>query len=76
MGKPTWPPCAGCHSVTCAPTSPGCGRLAAAGAVAVNGGTFDLNGQNQTVGSLSGTGGTVGLNGGAALTVNQAANTS
>ena len=28
-GKPTWPPCAGCHRVTCAPTSPGRGRLSA-----------------------------------------------
>ncbi|MCQ8780258.1 hypothetical protein NQU49_27045, partial [Escherichia coli] len=34
------------------------GALASAGAVAVNGGTFDLNGYDQTVGDLSGTGGT------------------
>ncbi|MCA0248161.1 MAG: autotransporter-associated beta strand repeat-containing protein [Proteobacteria bacterium] len=47
------------------------GSLAATSTLAVNGGTFDLNGQSQTVGALSGTGGTVGLNGGAALTVNQ-----
>ncbi len=51
------------------------GSLAATSTLAVNGGTFDLNGQNQTVGALSGTGGTVGLNGGAALTVNQNTNT-
>jgi autotransporter-associated beta strand protein len=52
------------------------GSLAAASTLAVNGGTFDLNGQNQTVGALSGTGGTVGLNGGAALTLNQNTDTS
>ncbi|WP_296347944.1 autotransporter-associated beta strand repeat-containing protein [Reyranella sp.] len=51
------------------------GSLAATSALAVNGGTFDLNGQNQTVGALSGTGGTVGLNGSAALTVNQSTDT-
>jgi fibronectin-binding autotransporter adhesin len=52
------------------------GSLAAASVLVVNGGTFDLNGQNQTVGALSGTGGTVGLNGSAALTVNQSTDTS
>ena len=52
------------------------GSLAAASTLAVNGGTFDLNGQSQTVGALSGTGGTVGLNGGAALTLNQNTDTS
>jgi len=41
-----------------------------AGALTVNGGIFDLNDHNQTVGSFSGTGGTVDLRSGA-LTVTQ-----
>lgn len=35
------------------------GSLANSGALTVNGGTFDLNGRVQTVGALSGTGGTI-----------------
>jgi len=42
----------------------GSGGLASIGALAVNGGTFDLNGNSQTVGALSGTGGTITLGSG------------
>ena len=48
------------------------GSLASTGALTVNGGTFNLNGHTQTVGTLSGTGGTVFLGSGA-LTVTQGA---
>ena len=44
------------------------GSLASGGALTVNGGTFDLNGNSQTVGTLSGTGGTIGLGGGVLTT--------
>ena len=47
--------------------------LAAVGALAVNGGTFDLNGNNQTVGALSGTGGAIALGSGM-LTAGDATN--
>ncbi|HEY4135684.1 MAG TPA: autotransporter domain-containing protein [Alphaproteobacteria bacterium] len=50
-------------------------RLAASGALTVDGGSFDLGGFNQTVGSLSGAGGTVALGAGT-LTVDQSAATS
>src|SRR5260370_35798054 len=50
------------------------GSLAAAGALTVNGGTFDLNGHNQTVGALSGSGGTIALGAGP-LTAGDATNT-
>jgi outer membrane autotransporter protein len=48
--------------------------LAAGGALTVNGGTFNLNGNGQTVGALSGTGGTIALGTGT-LTTNSAGNT-
>ncbi len=51
------------------------GSLATTGALTVNGGTFDLNDNNQTVSSLSGTGGTIDLCTGT-LTVDQSGNTS
>src|SRR5207302_3186612 len=51
------------------------GRLGAAGAATVNGGIFNLNGNNHTVGALSGSGGTIAL-GASALTVNETGNTS
>ena len=41
------------------------GSLATTGALAVNGGTFDLNDKTQTVGALTGTGGTIALGSGA-----------
>lgn len=50
----------------------GSGTLGASGnALAVNGGTLDLNGTQQSVGNLSGTGGTItnSSNGGATLTI-------
>ena len=47
--------------------------LASTGALAVNGGTFNLNGNNQTVGALSGTGGVLALGNGT-LTNNNANN--
>jgi len=50
------------------------GSLAPTGALTVNGGTFDLNGNNQTVGALSGTGGILALGNGA-LTTDSASNT-
>jgi autotransporter-associated beta strand protein len=50
------------------------GSLAAGVALAVNGGTFNLNGYNQTVGALSGTGGIISL-GANTLTTNSASNT-
>jgi fibronectin-binding autotransporter adhesin len=50
------------------------GSLAAGSALAVNGGTFDLNGHSQTVGALSGTGGTITLGIGA-LTAGDSSNT-
>ena len=37
------------------------GKLASTGALTVNGGTFDLNDHTQTVGTLSGAGGTLDL---------------
>jgi fibronectin-binding autotransporter adhesin len=40
------------------------GSLANTGAVTINGGIFDLNGHNQIVGPLSGTGGAIALGGG------------
>jgi fibronectin-binding autotransporter adhesin len=49
------------------------GSLASTGALAVNHGTFDLNSQTQTVGALSGTGGTITLGSGS-LTTNSSAN--
>ena len=49
-------------------------RLAAAGALTINGGIFDLNNNSQTVAALSGTGGTIALGSGT-LTTNSAANT-
>jgi outer membrane autotransporter protein len=51
------------------------GNLAAAGAMAVNGGIFDLNDNDVTVGALSGTGGVIDLGTGI-LTVNQNADSS
>ncbi len=51
------------------------GSLAATGALRVNSGTFDLNGNRQMIGSLSGTGGAVTLGNGT-LTVNQSTSTS
>ena len=50
------------------------GSLAPTGALTVNGGTFDLNGNNQTVGALSGTGGVLALGAGT-LTTNSVSNT-
>ncbi|HEY4135674.1 MAG TPA: autotransporter domain-containing protein [Alphaproteobacteria bacterium] len=50
-------------------------RLAASGALTVDGGSFDLDGFNQIVGSLSGAGGTVALGAGE-LVVDQSATTS
>ena len=50
------------------------GSLAPTGALTVNGGTFDLNGNIQTVGALSGTGGVLALGSGA-LTTDSASNT-
>ena len=50
------------------------GSLAPTGALIVNGGTFDLNGNNQTVGALSGTGGILALGNGT-LTTDSASNT-
>ena len=50
------------------------GSLAPTGALIVNGGTFDLNGNNQTVGALSGAGGTLALGSGI-LTTDTASNT-
>jgi len=50
------------------------GSLAPTGALTVNGGTFNLNGNNQTVGALSGTGGILALGNGA-LTTDTASNT-
>ena len=49
--------------------------LASTGALTVNGGTFALNGHNQTVGTLSGTGGSIAL-GGNTLTTNSASTSS
>ena len=49
--------------------------LSAMPSLIVNGGTFDLNGQNQAVGALSGTGGAITLGNGT-LTTNSNANTS
>ena len=49
--------------------------LASTGALAVNGGTFDLNNNTQTVGTLSGTGGTIAL-GSATLTTNSSVDSS
>ena len=51
------------------------GSLAAAGPLTVNGGSFDLNGHDQTVGALSGAGGTITLGSGT-LTVRQSITTS
>ena len=51
------------------------GSLAAAGRLTVNGGSFDLNGHDQTVGALSGAGGTITLGSGT-LTVKQSITTS
>jgi fibronectin-binding autotransporter adhesin len=48
----------------------GVNSLAPGGALTVNGGSFDLAGHSQTVGSLSGAGGAIALTG-ATLTVNQ-----
>ena len=48
--------------------------LFAGGALTVNGGIFNLNGNTQTVGALSGTGGTIALGAGT-LTTNSSANT-
>ncbi len=48
--------------------------LAAGGALTVNGGTFNLNGNNQTVGALSGTGGAIALGSGT-LTAGDSSNT-
>jgi outer membrane autotransporter protein len=50
------------------------GSLAPTGALTVNGGTFDLNSNNQTVGALSGTGGILALGNGT-LTTDTASNT-
>ncbi len=50
------------------------GSFANVGALSVNGGTFDLNSQTQTVGALSGTGGAI-LLGAGSLTTNSASNT-
>jgi outer membrane autotransporter protein len=50
------------------------GSLAPTGALTVNGGTFDLNGSNQTVGALSGAGGILALGNGT-LTTDTASNT-
>ena len=44
------------------------GSLAATGALTVNGGTFDLSNNSQTVGTLSGTGGTIALGSGTLTT--------
>ncbi|MBA2587151.1 MAG: autotransporter-associated beta strand repeat-containing protein [Alphaproteobacteria bacterium] len=44
------------------------GRLASTAALAIDGGTFDLNGRTQTVGALSGTGGLITLGSGALTT--------
>ena len=49
--------------------------LSSLGNLTVNAGTFDLNGNSQTVGALAGTGGTVALGNGT-LTVDQSTNTS
>lgn len=49
--------------------------LASGSTLTINGGTFDLNGNNQTVGTFSGAGGAVALGSGI-LTVNQTASTS
>ena len=48
--------------------------LAAVGALTVNGGGFNLNGNNQTVGALAGTGGVIALGSGT-LTAGDASNT-
>ena len=48
--------------------------LAATGALTVNGGVFNLNGNNQTVGALAGTGGAIALGSGT-LTAGDASNT-
>ena len=48
--------------------------LAAAGALTVNGGAFNLNNNNQTVGALAGTGGAIALGSGT-LTAGDASNT-
>jgi autotransporter-associated beta strand protein len=50
------------------------GSLASTGALTVNGGTFDLNGNVQTVGALSGSGGAITLGSGT-LTTNSASST-
>jgi outer membrane autotransporter protein len=50
------------------------GSLAPTGALTLNGGTFGLNGNNQTVGALSGTGGILALGNGV-LTTDSASNT-
>jgi outer membrane autotransporter protein len=50
------------------------GSLAPTGALTVNGGTFNLNGNNQAVGALSGTGGILALGNGA-LTTDSASTT-
>ncbi|MBY0322349.1 MAG: autotransporter-associated beta strand repeat-containing protein [Reyranella sp.] len=47
-------------------------RLAFGGALTVNGATFDLNGNTQTVGTLSGTGGTIALGNGSLTTESSA----
>jgi len=49
--------------------------LSASGALAINGGTFNMNGSSQMVGALAGTGGAIALGSGT-LTINQSANTS
>jgi autotransporter-associated beta strand protein len=49
--------------------------LLTTGALTVNGGTFDLNGNNQTVGALSGSGGTILLTGASVLTAGDASTT-
>ena len=48
--------------------------LASTGTLTVNGGSFNLNGNTQTVGTLSGSGGGIELGSGGALTVTQATN--
>jgi len=50
------------------------GALLSTGALAINGGTFDLNGRTQTVGALSGTGGMLDLRAGT-LTTDSASST-
>jgi autotransporter-associated beta strand protein len=45
------------------------GNLSSAGALTINGGTFDLAGRSQVIGTLSGTGGTIALGGGSLTSV-------